>query len=486
MKSKLLYLDLAICLLWVLNAFCGRLYWNQYTTVVVGIVMILRFSVSFCLYRREKKTWIPLLIFEAAWALLCASHIYNGVGEIGDYFFHATRLEYNRYVDILISGSIWLWIAVMPIIYFLVLFFRHKLEDTGMKKAELCGSILWKERIARYFCTFSMLSFLSISAGYCMQARICEVMCFIASPIAFWLLCRFLSVKPERMWSVVLGAMCFWYAQSLGGVYRVAVLVVSFALIAYACTYLYKSTKSHSLTIISMLVFGVILPTFSIGYNQYICINYPRQGFYYLAPYNGILYINDTTNGELVGLRDRYGLLVNPEYESIRPGSPTVWGWNVNNYELIKDGYSQIYNVWKNEIMPSDNDPELQKDLCKIADDYYHSYDPDYFDRSEIIVEDMADNKVVGKITTRQGYIVCHGYVLPEDTAKVSSGQFVSTDSIELPGNHFVNTLKYAENYPNDSIPRYRISVRLASKGQLDESDIQSIVEDVKRSRIFK
>jgi len=484
MKSKLLYFDLAVCLIWALNAFCGRLHWNQYTTVYLFLVMAMRLSVSFCLYRREKKTWIPLVIFGIGWALLRASHIYNGVGEIGDYFFHVTGLEYNRYTDHLFSGSFWLWIVVAPVVHYLILFFRRKLENTITMK-ELLGGILWKDRVAKYYCTFSMLSFLSISAGYCMQARICEVMCFITSPIAFWLLCRYLSIKRERVWIVALGAMSFWYAQSLGGVFRVVLLAISFVMIAYACIYLYKSTKSHIVTLLSMIVLGVVLPTFSIGYNQYACINYPRYGFYYLSPYNGILFVNETTNGEMVGLRDRYRLLVKPEYEAIVPNGHTTWGGATNSYQLRKDGYCQTYNVWKNEIMPSDNNPQLQKDLCKVVDSYYRTFDSDYFNRSEIVVKDLVENKIVGEVKSRQGKVY-YGVVLPEDTICVTPGQFVRTDSVELPGNHFVNILNYAENYPNDTISRYLISVRLSSKQAIDEADIHDIVENIKSSKIFK
>ena len=55
MRSKLHYFDLAICLIWILSAFCGRYYWNQTTTVFLGMVVLLRISLSFTLMREEKK-----------------------------------------------------------------------------------------------------------------------------------------------------------------------------------------------------------------------------------------------------------------------------------------------------------------------------------------------------------------------------------------------------------------------------------------------
>ena len=58
-----------------------------------------------------------------------------------------------------------------------------------------------------------------------------------------------------------------------------------------------------------------------------------------------------------MGLRDRYGLLVKPEYESIRPGK-SRWGMP-STYYLEKDGYEVLYNINDNVIYPSDNNPEL-------------------------------------------------------------------------------------------------------------------------------
>ena len=57
---------------------------------------------------------MSLLVFTSMWVLLSYDlRIYNGIGEIGDYFFHVTRLEYNRYVDWCIAGCIWVWIVCL-------------------------------------------------------------------------------------------------------------------------------------------------------------------------------------------------------------------------------------------------------------------------------------------------------------------------------------------------------------------------------------
>ena len=478
MKSKLQYFDLAVCLLWMLSAFCGR--YSQRCT----LVPLSYYASLFLLERKEKKTWMSLLVFASMWVLLSYDlRIYNGIGEIGNYFFHVTRLEYNRYVDWCIAGCIWVWIVVMPIAYYLYLLFRKRLDNTGMTKKELFGSILWHDRRAQYFCAITAISFFSLCAGYSMNQRFCQSMCFIAPPLVYWMVCRYFNLKAEKVWLLLLGSVVFWYAQSLGGVFRVAALTASFMMIAYTCTYLYKSLKSHTVTIASILYLGVLLPTFSIGYNQYTCLNYPRSGYYYLAPYNGILYINDTTNGDLVGLRDRYGLLVEPEYEYIRPGFVTQWGWTTS-FLLQKDGYSQTYHIYDNKILPSDIKPELQSRLCKIITGYFDGFDEGCADRGEILVTDLQKDKTIGHVRVSMHGLAIWQYensnFLPEDTTTVQVNEFLRTDSVDITEYENKNILCYAENIPNDSTAKYKVYVRLALDKTPTEKELKGIVNKVR------
>ena len=88
--------------------------WTILTTVYIGAIVLLRLAISFALERKEKKTWMSLLVFASMWVLLSYDlRIYNGIGESGDYFFDVTRLEYNRYVDWCIAGCIWVWIVCL-------------------------------------------------------------------------------------------------------------------------------------------------------------------------------------------------------------------------------------------------------------------------------------------------------------------------------------------------------------------------------------
>ena len=483
MKKILFWLDLSLCSVWILNILCGHNYWNQVNTFFVLLIVLTRLTISFALAHNEKKAWIPLVFSAALWGFHTTLNCFNGIGEVGEYFFHVTGLEHNWLIEQCITGGLWMWIIVLPTIYYIVLLFRHKLVDTGITKKELCGAILWRERRARFYCALMAVSFLSFLAGTYMEQRFCQAMCFVSPALLYWIVCRYYKKDAEKQWLIIAGSICFWYAQVYAGVFRVMILAVSFAFIAYTCSLLYKKTKQHLLAFCAILYIGILLPSFSIGYNQYACINYSRWGYHHLLGYNGIIYISDDFDGTHIGLRDRYGLLLKPEYESISPGEskwiiPTV-------FYLKKDGYKLFYRIQENEICPSDINPDLQKELCQIFKSHFDNRDNEYCDRGEITITDLRDGKVIGQVKRGWNYFVYDdSQFLPNDTAKVECGQ-LHRDSVNILETEYLNLLSYAENIPNDSAPNYRISIRLAYSDKPSESEIHSLIDETKKCKIF-
>ncbi len=66
--------------------------------------------------------------------------------------------------------------------------------------------------------------------------------------------------------------------------------------------------------------------------------------------------------GTYYGLRDRYGLLVEPVYDKIAMASPTLNGRFIE-YGLQKNGYTRVYSILTNEIYPSSINDELQRNI---------------------------------------------------------------------------------------------------------------------------
>lgn len=97
-----------------------------------------------------------------------------------------------------------------------------------------------------------------------------------------------------------------------------------------------------------VIYLGVILPSFSIGNNQYAYIQYARFDIHYLESFRGILYITDG-NGRY-GLRDRYGLLIKPKYETIRIGEKRTSYWS-HLFTLQKDSCNIYYDAFNNKLV---------------------------------------------------------------------------------------------------------------------------------------
>ena len=488
MKSKLLFFDLAICSVWMLSLFGGRGSWAYPTFLFVILEVLYRLVISFSLAHKEKRSWIPLLIFVPLIGMSVVVGVYNGVGEIIYRIFDLTKLEYNVALKYALGGFLMLWLFVLPYVYYLYLLFRKQLVGTELTWKELVGAILWHGRLERTCSAILMIMLIAFLTGLSMNARLCQIMCLTAAPLTYWLLCHYNKVKADKVWVLVVGMAFFWYAQILAGVWRVSMLLVSFGLVVYVGTRLYHNTRNNLLVNTMVLYLGILLPSFSIGYNQYVCINYARKGFYYLSPFQGILYIIDSTR-ELYGLRDRYGLLVEPEYEHIREGDRLPYGWTYL-YVLQKDGYNRYYDVYNNRfVRESDICPDLQHEVREILENHFKWNGSEYDDKGQITVTELIDGKTIAdvRISMYGNPIINYNSerFIPDDSVAVASGEFFHNDSVKV-YHGTKHSLSYATQIPDDTTPRYRIYVRLATDSITADSTLVGLAEKVAALRELK
>ena len=476
MKSKLLLLDLSICSLWMVSLLGGRggWYYPAFAFAVLGIMM--RLTVSFSLYYHEKRSWLPLGMFTVMAALLAYTENL-GMGTIPSYFFCLTHLEYSKIVKSILGICLFLWIYVAPFVF--VLFSLGNLRRTNLTWRELMGGILWHDRLTKTCSAVLAIMLLAFLTGISMSPHLCQVMCFAAVPLTYWLLCHLLRMKPDYLWVLVVSMFIFWYCQLLAGAWRASLLLISFGLVSFVGTRLYKNTQDFLLTICSVIYLSILLPSFSIGYNQYACINYARSGFYYLSPFKGIIYITDST-GELYGLRDRYGLLIEPKYEHIKCGvcSPHKWSYE---YPMQKEGYTRYYNILNNEFV---NEPDIREDLQHsvrtIIENHFADYGSSYGDRGQIIITDILSEKTIADVRVcMYGNPILNYYpdrFIADDSVKVEAGQFLRNDSVKVYNDMLKKSMSYAVNVP-DSVARYRIYVRIAA----DSLTLHSTLMDIAR-----
>ena len=123
-----------------------------------------------------------------------------------------------------------------------------------------------------------------------------------------------------KMWMMVAAMVLFFYGQRYAGMWRVWMLVVSIAMVAYVCWRIFGKQGLVQISILATIYLGIFLPTLAIGYNQYACIEYGRRGLYTLEPLRGVFYIEDT-NTDKVGLRDST-VLYNIDLKTARQSTP--------------------------------------------------------------------------------------------------------------------------------------------------------------------
>lgn len=477
--KKILVVDLAICSLWMLSVFGGRGSWTQPLFMVAVFSVLVRLVVSFSLYYQERRSWLPLGVFALmTYFLVCEGDM--SVGTIVKYFFFLTGMEYSHEMGIALAMFLLFWLFVAPFLYFLSFLWEWRREELMWK--ELLGGVFWHDRLTKTCSAILAVMLMTFLTGLSMAPRLCQAMCFTAAPLTYWLLCHYLRIKSECLWIVVASMVVFWYGQLLAGTWRISLLLLSFALVAYVGMRLYKNARHFTLAFCSVLYLGIILPSFSIGYNQYACINYARFGFSYLTPFPGIIYVTDST-GALYGLRDRYGLLVAPEYEHIESGTNSPYRWSYE-YPMQKDGYTRYYNVLTNEFV---NEPDivsnLQHHVKEIIEDYFAEKGSEYEDRGHIKVTDLRKGKIIADVrVSMYGNPVLNYYpklYLADDSVEVASGHFVRNDSVWTSNDMMKQSLSYAIHVPDSMAARYRIYVRLATDRMVSDSTIIGIAHQV-------
>lgn len=483
MKRKLLWLDLIVCSVWILAVLGDRGGWGSVLQLIVLLMAFLRLSFAFSIAKLEKRSWLPLAGMVLLTALMLQVTGFVGIDKIGAYSFHISGLEWNEsvYRGILLFCVAWIWL--LPLIAYFVLLFRRRLVTTEMRWTDLLGGILWKDRRSQIYSALMLVCIISFYGGLSMNARVCQILCFTAPAFSYWLLCRHYHVVPKKMGLLVVSMVIFFYAQPFAGVWRGALLAVSLGIVIYMGLLFYRSAGVRSTAVLSVLYLGIFLPSLAIGYNQYACLNYGRWKYYSHRPYAGIFYIQDAS-GQKLGLRDRYGMLVKPEYESIVSPNGELWAEEV---ELRTDGYSVYYDLFTGDLKKRNEiDEALQVEVSRKVTDFLNKYKKANGDRVEVKITALPAYKTVAHVRMITfgvpRYYYGNDFLFPEDTTDLSSDGF-SCDTLEISEYARKSLLRYVKELKRDSVPVYRIDVKLAADAMLQKSMAVELVNNIAESK---
>ncbi|MDO4930169.1 MAG: hypothetical protein Q4E59_03440 [Bacteroidales bacterium] len=478
MKRIMLWLDLIVCSLWVLAVLGTRLGLNPLGYFLVMMIIVLRLAYRFSMDRREKRSWLLVVGILGISFIILYGDSDIGRFTLARYVFYVLNLEYDYIAYMAVGLLFTAWIWLLPLVEYPILLFRKKLSRTDLKWKDLLGRILWHDRKAKTYSALMLVCLTTLYSGLTMDAKLCRTVCLVAPAFSYWLLCRYYGAKAEKVWVMVLGLVFFYYAQMFGGIVRIAMLAVSFVLATYTICRLYKATRDHLLLVMSILYLGILQPSMAIGHNQYTCLNYGRSGHYSHMVYNGVFYIEDQS-GELLGLRDRYGLLIKPEYESINVHEGRRWYTEV---ELRRNGFYVIYDIMGNRIIKSnDIDEPLQKEVCDVLKNHFETFGSEYDDRCEAEITELSTGKVLADVKLGMYGLPHYAYrvedALPADTAQLKSGE-TRSDSVQFQYSHKY-TLSYVQNLPNDSAAVYRVRIRLATDSCPSKESLTDMVSQI-------
>ncbi len=481
MRKILLGIDLAICSLWTIAALGSRIAWVD--TPVTWIVMLLimsRLLLSFTLYHREKKSWIPGLLFMGLTAFAISTELDIKLSELASKEFPLLNLDFNRwwYVGLTLAVATWLWIV--PLVVFLVnIFCKGSLTDTLTWKDAL-GKLLWTDKTARTYCSLLLITIGTLYAGLTMNARLCLFASVVAPTMSFHLLKRYYGLEKGKMWVLVISMLIFFFAQPHAGLLRMSMLGISFSMVAYVCSSFYQKEKKLLLSVISAIYVGILLPSLAIGNNQYTCFNVGRTGYYSLDIYPGIFSIEDKKTGK-IGLRSRYALLVKPEYESIVYHTPRHW---FGKLELRKNGYYTLYDICNNEYRKDNHiSHQLQDSLCQIVEEHLSEYDYKYDERLEVRLIEAKNSQVRTHIKALKNGSVIYNYddkgaFIPTDSVSYTPGTIVCDSLVRLEW-CMLKSLSYTHNATTNDSAVYNIHVTLARENMPKPKEAEMLVQKI-------
>lgn len=481
MRKTLLGIDLAICSLWTIAALGSRIAWVATpATWIVMLLIMSRLLLSFTLYHREKKSWIPGLLFMGLAAFAVSTELDIKLNELASKVFPLLNIDFDQwwYVGLTLAVATWLW--VVPLAVFLVNIFRKGFLTDTLTWKDALGKLLWTDKTARTYCSLLLITTGTLYAGLAMNARICLFACVVAPTLSFHLLKRYYGLKKGKVWVLVISMLIFFFAQTHAGLLRMSMLSISFCMVAYVCSSFYQKEKKLLLSVMSAIYVGILLPSLAIGNNQYTCFNVGRTGYYFLDTYPGIFSIEDKKTGK-IGLRSRYGLLVKPEYESVVYHTPRHW---FGKLELRKNGYYTLYDICNNEYRKDNHiSHQLQDSICHIVEGHLSEYDYKPDERMEVRLIEASNCQVRTHIKALKNGSVIYDYddkepFIPTDSVSTTQETIVCDSLVRLEWCQ-LKSLSYAHSATTKDSAVYNIQVTLARENMPKPKEAETLVQKI-------
>jgi len=311
-------------------------YDNDWGFLILDAALLLRYNSTFLLYRKEKMSIIPTVIFTLLFGFAVLSGTFeNTIIRMSEYPSIVLSAQpagdvhiCQRYVamEFLVKCVIY-WAWLMPTVAYSVLAISQRLKKNEYRWYDLMGCAVFKDRAGKLLVTTCVLIFIAMLIGY-QTDEMLSFYALMALPLmAFYYLNRYVGRNVNWLEYVILAMGLYAYDKAQYHVddERVAYLLVSAAFIMAVCIWMMIKTKKIVATLFAFVLMSVVLPGLSVGYNIYQSMEGARS-VNYVSPgmKKGYMYIRrmESVNGKQrmkVGIRDRYHTTIPCKFTIIVP-----------------------------------------------------------------------------------------------------------------------------------------------------------------------
>lgn len=365
MNKVILIADLLICSVWAIFVWHFGVFSFEQTWAVVLFALypaFLRLNISFMLFRNDKRSvWsvltfivlslpgvfseinfkvIDRMIFYSLYAtgiIDSPTHLLNSQWLISAETTSGYCLAFYFVIIFLLT----VWIGLGPVFVLIFKAVRRKMKDSTFSWYTVWMGYFQDSLAVQYFSLF-VLVWIAFMIGAAMPYRLSLVATLGMPCIAYYLINKYIR-KAVPIWVymlVILSSILFWYSQYTMNAWRIALLILSGILMAYASYCLWKRSGCFATGIFTLVFCGFALPLLAVGYNVYSVVDAERVSVF-SNNYSkvGVLRI---VSDKGTGLRDRYGVIVEPVWEQISSGCEH----SQNPYVVVtKNGVSKVYDL---------------------------------------------------------------------------------------------------------------------------------------------
>lgn len=271
----------------------------------------------------------------------------------------------------------WVWTLLMSLVPIIVERHRYKKDHEGFTP-------MWKDRQVRYFELLSLIILTAFLIGRENPGYLGFVGALALPVLLLYVTMRFEDKPFQSRDALILvtGSFVFWWAQFFDHELRVIALALNLCCIAYVC--FLKGLNWKTLLFVPLAI-AVFIQPLCIGYNLYTATHVGMRSKYryYDRAINGLWVVDD--GKDKLGIRDRYGMVLNADYEEIyqlQPSKPYVkvlkndrWGvYDLEQHRMdIAPTYTDIIQKGKYTFLLLDEEnPKKNKYLTMFV--HYYRY----------------------------------------------------------------------------------------------------------------